>query len=358
MLSHWAERAAETFGVGFDEALLASARVLAAARGRASETPSPQLMRDWASYYLSDSLPRDPDRFFTFPETSPPQTRVLEKRRFREGSFRLYAFPSRYEVRNPAVRELYESFTQNRTAYLAHWQHAGGGRRTLVCCHGWSLGEPRQAQRMFRMSRLYDLGLDVALFVTPFHWRRASSLRERLSPPFPFRNPILGLEGFGQAVHDLASSFHLLRDRGASEIGLAGASLGGYLAALFASLTAMPAVVCLIVPLVSFHGIRLPVPFHPALGGDDGAAERVAELWKIHSPLSRGCRLPPERCLIIAARGDRLCPFEDVQELYERWNRPDHLFLRGGHVWFFPRQARGKAWYAFLARNGFIAQPL
>jgi predicted alpha/beta hydrolase family esterase len=85
-----------------------------------------------------------------------------------------------------------------------------------------------------------------------------------------------------------------------------------------------------------------------------GLQQQVSRLWEIHSPLSHRCRLPPDRCLIIASQGDRLCPFEDVKRLHAHWGRPEHVFLRGGHALFFPRDARGEAWYGFLRKNGFI----
>lgn len=352
----WIETAKEVFGTEVDEVLLYSAKVLSAFRKRATKTPGGDLVRKRIPFYLSRGYPDHPGRFFSLPKTPPPQVRVVEERPFCDGSFRLYAFPSRYTVRNPDVRESFESFRENRTVYLAHWSHGDRGRKTILCCHGWSLGDPGQAQRMFRVPRLYNLGLDVALFVTPFHGRRADSLAQRLSPPFPFQDPVLGLEGFGQAMHDLASSFRLLSDRGASRIGIVGASLGGYLAALFVSLTPMAETACLLVPLVSFHGIKLPVPFHPDSEQDNRLQQEVASLWRIHSPLSHRCRLSPEHCLIIAAKGDRLCPFEDVQRLHEHWGRPEHAFLRGGHVFFFPKRARGKTWYQFLRKHRFIGE--
>ena len=352
----WMEIAQHRFGSEFDEFLLHSARVFRILQGRPDPEDSDQL-RSWIDDYFAQPYMEHPARFFSFPR-NPPEAEVLEERPFREGTVRTYAFPSGYRVRNPDFRKSYLEAVENRTAYLVHWAHGDKMRKTILCCHGYSLGDPRQAERMFRIHRLFGLGLDVGLFITPFHWKRAPSPLQRFSPPFPFRHPVLGLEGFGQAMHDLCSSVLLLRAMGASRVGIIGASLGGYITALFVSLTARVDLATLVVPFLDFNSLRLPAgPFHrhgKARRESKTLKESVARLWRIHSPFSHACKLPPDRCLLIASMGDRLCPFEDVRRLYDHWGRPQHFFLRGGHALFFPRRGRGEAWYRFLAEHDFI----
>jgi len=358
-VERWMASALHTLGSEFDEVLLHSSRIyrvlINIGRRRLPREEAGRL-GEWISYYLSSPYARQPARFFSFPRKA-PLAKVMGERPFMDGVRRLYAFPSGYKVRNPDFQGFFERFEQNRTAFLYHWAHGDKGRRTIVCCHGWSLGDPAQAERMFRVEKLYRMGLDVALFITPFHQRRAASPAERFSPPFPFRHPVLGLEGFGQAMHDLGASFLLLKQLGASRMGIIGASLGGYLVALFVSLSRLAEMAALVVPLVSFHNLKLPASiFRGGAGRGKGGGtldQEIAALWKIHSPLSFSLKLPPERCLLIAAQGDRLCPFEDVRRLCEHWGNPRHLFLQGGHALFFPRSARGAAWYGFLRENGF-----
>ncbi len=358
-MEKWMESTLHVLGSEFDEVLIHSSRIyrvlINASRKRVPRKETGR-MREWMSYYLSSDYADHPARFFSFPRKA-PRAEVLEEKPFMDGKKRLYAFPSGYKVRNPDFRETFQGFEQNRTAYLYHWLHGDSGRKTILCCHGWSLGDPGQAERMFRIQKLYKMGLDVALFITPFHHRRAASLAERFSPPFPFQHPVLGLEGLGQAMYDLGSSFLLLKQLGASRLGTIGASLGGYLVALFVSLSRMAEVAALVVPLVSFQNLRLPTSILPGGTGNGqgrGTLEKeISALWKIHSPLSLSLKLNPEQCLLIASRGDRLCPFQDVQRLYEHWGSPRHLFLQGGHALFFPRSARGAAWYGFLRDNGF-----
>jgi len=353
---NWIERAQHKFGKDFDEFLLHSAKVLRVVQTQSDELDRRRL-RSLAGFYLSQPYADRPARFFSFPR-KPPRAKIVEERPFCDGSVRTYAFRSGYKVRNPDFREAYLKAKENRTAYLVHWTHGDKMRNTILCCHGYSLGDPGQAERMFRMHRLYGLGLDVALFIAPFHWKRASSLLQRFRPPFPFHHPVLGLEGFGQAMYDLSSSFLLLEEMGASRIGLVGASLGGYVAALFASLTRKADLVTLIVPFLDFQSLRVPAgPFSREESRDEGSVAvqgEIEALWRIHSPFSHACTLPPDRCLLIASTGDRLCPFEDVKRLYDHWGGPQRFFLRGGHALFFPRRGRGEAWYGFLKEHGFI----
>jgi len=359
MVDKWMRSTLHVLGSEFDEVLIHSSRiyrVLINARRRQLPREDAGRMRMLMSHYFSAPYADDPARFFTFPRKA-PDVEVLEEKPFMDGARKLYAFPSGYKVRNPDFRETFSSYERNRTAYLYHWLHGDSGRKTILCCHGWSLGDPDQAERMFRIQKLYRMGLDAALFITPFHQRRAATLAERFSPPFPFQHPVLGLEGFGQAMHDLGGSFLLLKALGASRMGIIGASLGGYLVALFVSLSRMAELAALVVPLVSFQNLKLPTTIFQGGAGNGkgrGALEKeISALWRIHTPLSLSLKLPPDRCLLIASRGDRLCPFRDVQQLYEHWGRPRHLFLQGGHAFFFPRSARGAAWYGFLRDNGF-----
>ena len=199
-------------GSEFDEFLLHASRIyrILINVGRKGLTPErTHQLRSWISYYLSQPYADHGERFFSFPG-KPPAAEVIEKKPFSDGIRRLYAFQSGYKVRNPDFQEYFERFEQNRTAYVYHWQHGDKERKTVLCCHGWSLGEPGRAARMFRIHKLYNLGLDVALFITPFHWKRASTRALRFSPPFPFQYPVLGLEGMGQAMYDLAATFLLL----------------------------------------------------------------------------------------------------------------------------------------------------
>jgi len=67
---------------------------------------------------------------------------------------------------------------------------------------------------------------------------------------------------------------------------------------------------------------------------------RLNRLWTLHSPANFDLKILKDRVLVIAARGDKVCPFAPVEELCARWGWPRHVFLTGGH-WLMAVRAAG-----------------
>jgi predicted alpha/beta hydrolase family esterase len=304
-------------------------------------------------FYIDHGFTKSPETFFRLPGHAPAH-RLIERKAYHQGEIQVWSFPSGYETGNPLLRDRYNAFANNRTGYLIRWTHGDSARKTVLCLHGFMLGEPRQAARMFKVNRLFERGLDVALFITPFHWRRAPENRMRRGIFLQPDNVPMTCECFGQAMHDLQSTLLILEDLGAGTIGLIGASLGGYNAALFTCLSDRPAFTAMMVPAVNFsapfgpESVKLPFPVSPALG------EKIRQVWEFHSPVNMRPRLPPEKIMVIASRGDKLCPFEHTRRLCEEWNLANCHFLTGGHWLIFNNQTRGREWYRFLEQNGFF----
>jgi len=306
-------------------------------------------------FYLDQGYVDAPETFFRQPDPIPSWT-IESETPYRGGTCQHIRYNSSYEPVNPDVRPRFLSHQANRTGWLVRWTHGDPGRKTVLCLHGYMLGEPNQAERMFRVRSLFDQGLDAALFVAPFHWRRAAgSTAERgiyLRPD----DPAMTAECIGQTMYDLHGCLALLGELEAGEIGLVGASMGGYNAALFACLSQAASFAAMMVPAVSYtkpmgpDSVRLP--FEPG----DALRLKIHRVWEFHSPLRLEPRLPLDRLLFIASRGDRICPFEYVRALVEKWGRPEHHFHTGGHWLIFNRKARGRAWYSFLARMGFLPE--
>jgi hypothetical protein len=303
-------------------------------------------------YYIDNGFVDQPESFFTSPAGT-PEFSVTAREAYGDGERQLIKYNSEYAVRNPLVRDRYCAHAANRTGYLVRWTH-GAGRKTVLCHHGYMLGEPRQAEEMFRVRQLFSMGLDVALFVAPFHWKRGDgSLRQRgiyLQPD----DPAMTCECAGQAMHDLHGSFGILRDMGAADIGLIGASLGGYNAALFSGLFSIHSFAALMVPAVVFGGTMSPDRARLSFASDAKLREKARRVWDLHSPLNFTPKIPGEKILVVASRGDRLCPFDDVLRLCNSWRITNRTFLTGGHWLIFNRYERGGAWYRFLADRGFI----
>ena len=227
-----------------------------------------------------------------------------------------------------------------------------GIRRQRV--RGYMLGEPRQANRMFRVGRLFSGGLDVALFIAPFHWKRSAGPLSQRGIYLQPDDVAMTCECVGQNMHDLYGAFRILLDMGAPEIGLIGASLGGYNTALFISLTDIASFGAMMVPAVNFSLPLGPDTARLPFAVDGRFREKIRRVWELHSPLNFRPRLPVEKILVVASRGDLVCPFGYVRELCERWGVRNRHFLTGGHWLIFDREERGRAWYAFLRERGFL----
>jgi hypothetical protein len=304
-------------------------------------------------FYIENGYTDQPDSFFDFPDAIPGY-RVAEEIPFEDGKRQRISFNSGYNVKNPLKRDSFYSHPANHTGYLIRWTHGDRARKTVLCLHGYMLGDPGQAERMFRIRNLYRAGLDAALFITPFHWRRAPESR-RLRGVFLQPDDVaMTCECFGQAMHDLYASLHILADIGSLETGLIGASLGGYLAGLFSCLSNRMTFTAMMVPAVNLSRpfgpgfIKMPFQVDALMG------EKMKRVWEFHSPLRLKPKIAVENILVIASRGDRLCPFKDVRLLCKNWGWPVYRFMTGGHWLVFNGKARGKVWYRFLADKGFI----
>lgn len=304
-------------------------------------------------YYIDNGYVDNPEPFFTFPAKAPAYE-ILERKPYHDGEYQLISYQSGYTTRNPFIRERYNSYSANKTGYLVRWTHGNKQCKTILCHHGYMLGEPRQAKKMFRITNLYAKGLDVVLFIAPFHWKRqVGPFRQRgiyLQPD----DVVMTCEAVGQTIYDLYSSFLILSELDAQEIGLIGASLGGHSAALFVSLTTIASFAAMMVPAIKFTDpmdpdhTRLPFPV------DDQLRKKMWRVWELHSPFHFSPKLPPEKLLVVASRGDLLCPFEHARLLCEKWSIKNRCFLTGGHWLIFNRSERGRAWYNFLTDMGFL----
>ncbi|MFZ5565175.1 MAG: alpha/beta hydrolase, partial [Thermodesulfobacteriota bacterium] len=304
-------------------------------------------------FYINSGYVDRPASFFSLPGTAPPPS-IIEEKPYHDGRYQVIGYESGYVAKNPLIRDAYHAHTANRRGYLVRWFHGDRPRNTVLCHHGYMLGEPRQARKMFRVRHLFTAGLDVALFIAPFHWRRRTgSLAKRgffLQPD----NVGMTCECMGQSMHDLAIAFHILFKLNAPRVGLIGASLGGYNTALFTALSDLAAFGAMMVPAVDFSRPLGPDTARHAFPVDVALREKISQVWTLHSPLNfPSPRLAPEKLLVVASRGDQLCPFEYVRTLCDQWRITDRHFLSGGHWLVFDRK-RGQAWYAFLNRMGFL----
>lgn len=240
-------------------------------------------------------------------------------------------FRSDYVPFLPSAREHHLAIVENSTAHVRRWT-SGRGRPTIVVLHGWRGGSPWVTERTFAVAYWLKHGYDVAAFCLPFHGARAPGPSGAL---FPFANPLRTNEGFGQAIHDLRALAMWLRDRGSTDVGVMGMSLGGYTASLWASVDPQLAFSVAMIPAVSIpalmwrHGEASPARKRAEAAGIN--AELLADAFAVHAPTTRKAQIETRRLFVIAGRGDRITPPDQAEMLAKHWGVPVHWF-EGGHL--------------------------
>jgi pimeloyl-ACP methyl ester carboxylesterase len=266
-----------------------------------------------------------------FPAPELPRPSLRAQGELRSGLARTdLSWRSEYEARLPDFRERYGRTLENEVAKARLYTRARP-RPVVILIHGYMMGNHAVDELVWPIEWLDRLGFDSAAFVLPFHGQRADA-RRRGRPEFPGRDPRMANEGFCHSVFDLRALAALLRSRGHPALGVLGVSLGGYTAALAATVESELAFAVPVIPLASLADYAL----------DNGslAAAREAEALeyelvdRVHrrvSPLSRAPTIARERVLVVGGRSDRITPVSHARRLALHFGAPLTTW-DGGHI--------------------------
>lgn len=277
---------------------------------------------------LAPQYPRDGERFFR--AARPIHVDEREAGGPARGRVVDLAWPSDYEPFNPDVAERYLRYRENHIAAARLFLHERP-RPVAVLIHGYLGGQYAVEQRVWPVDWLYRIGLDVALFVLPFHGVRGNQRRRR-PPPFPGSDPRVSNEGFRQAMGDLADLAHWLRERGHPAVGAIGMSLGGYTTALAATVDPGLAFAVPMIPLASLADFARDQGRLGNTSVEQTAQHRALDaVHRVVSPLHRKPQLPSGRMLVIGAEADRITPLSHARRLARHFNAPLETW-HGGHL--------------------------
>ncbi|MCH9667197.1 MAG: alpha/beta hydrolase [Actinomycetia bacterium] len=291
-------------------------------------------------FYADLAATHDPELSFPAPVSLPrvssrPANPVAEW--IAHGNVRNIRFDSSFQAINPAMRDRGSSYERNNIVHAQHWRHGDGPRPTLCVIHGFMGSAYLFNGLFFSLPWFYRSGYDVVLYTLPFHGRRA----EKYSPFSGYGYFANGFAGFAeamaQAVHDFRSLMDYLEYTGVDRIALTGMSLGGYSAALIASVDDRIQAVIPNVPVVTpdrtvdewFPANKI-VALREQIVGTDKELSAAATMYS--SPLNYRPLPAKDRRLIIAGLGDRLAPPEQAEILWRHWDHCAFHWFPGNHV--------------------------
>lgn len=294
------------------------------------------------------------DRFFGSGDAAAPEVRGAG--RFAVGglevSKRELSWPSEAPTfcDDPALRERYAATRENRVA-RAHLFSGGPGRPAVVLVHGYRGGHTDFERHVWPIRWLLSGGLDVALFVLPFHASRASS---GTPPRFPSSDPRFTNEGFRQAIADLRGLIGWLMEQGAPAVGAMGMSLGGFTVSLLATVERRLAFAAPVIPLASFADVAREA------GRLVGSAEEQArqhrlleEAHRVVSPFARAPLVDPDAVVVVAGERDRITPKAHGERLARHFGA-ELVVFPGGHLLQIGRSDGFRAIGRMLRRRGLM----
>lgn len=234
--------------------------------------------------------------------------------------------------RSGELRDKYLRARENRVAHARWFRHAGPARPCVVLIHGYMTGNYLLEERVWPLRRIFQSGLDVVLTILPLHGPRRSQARGYLPPAFPSSDPRFTIEGFRQLVFDHRALFAHLQRCGVQDMGVMGMSLGGYSAALLATLEQMLRFAVFLVPLAAIEDFayqRGRMVGHAA----EQLAQRdaLARAQRVISPFARPPQLPAARVVTVAGESDLVTGVEHARKLSQHFGGQLSLF-HGGHL--------------------------
>ncbi|HET9876869.1 MAG TPA: hypothetical protein VFQ37_14055 [Mycobacterium sp.] len=251
-------------------------------------------------------------------------------------------------------RQRWLGYTANDRVYAVMLRHSEP-RPWLVGVHGAEMGRAGLDLWLFRARHLHEkFGLNIVLPVLPMHGPRARGLPK--GAVFPGEDVLDNLHAGAQGVWDVRRLLSWIRaQEPESPIGLNSISLGGYIAALVASLEDGLACAILGVPVADL--VRL-LGRHSGLSHDDPRRQTVTlaePLGRMASPLSMQPRVPMRGRFIYAGIADRVVhPRKQVIRLWEHWGKPEIVWYRGGHTGFFQAEPVQRFVEAAIVQSGLL----
>lgn len=276
-----------------------------------------------------------PEGYHSVP--TPLDSPALRAAHIRGVDYEQLSFESGYEPHaGEPGRDRWLSYRANRTARAWVLRHRDANRPWLVCIHGYQMGYAGIDLLAFPPGWLHHgLGLNLAIPVLPLHGAR--KIGRRSGDGFLSGDILDSTHAEAQAIWDIRRVLSWVRAQSEPKIGVFGLSLGGYNAALLATLDDGLACAIAGIPLVDIPGAMIQHGLLSAIDDRESEnldPERMTEIMSVVSPLALEPLLPVEQRFLFGAVTDRLVPPEQAVRLWEHWDRPRIEWYQGAHMTF------------------------
>jgi len=242
--------------------------------------------------------------------------------------FAEWTWQSRHPLIFKGIHDEYRSHRDNQTGLLRTLNLRIKGRPMAILVNGFSSGHHLMERVAWPVREFQRQGIGISLFALPFHGRRGHAF----PPEWPQQDTAFTIEGFRQAIWDLQIAIRAMREAGASHVGVAGMSLGGYTAALLATVTSDVDFVLSYIPIASVPDVMNDNDLVPGSGDIqrvlfEGYREQLV-------PITPVCRMPkvePKRVSIVSGEFDRLATVKHGQRLADHFGT-ELVTFPGGHI--------------------------
>ena len=235
----------------------------------------------------------------------------------------------------------WSSYVNNRTAHAYVLRHHDPTLPWVVCLHGLGTGVPAADFFAFRVTELFRSGVNVVLPALPRHGPRKQTRRV---DEFLTHDLMEAVHGLTQAVWDLRALLGWVREHGGRSIAAHGISLGGYVAALLATLETDLGMVIAGVPLTDVPGLfaqHSPTTLRTDASDLGLLGSTTDRVFRVVSPLQAPPLVPRDRLAVYGGQADRMSTLAQARRLWEHWDRPAARWYAGNHVGVaFNREAR------------------
>ena len=266
---------------------------------------------------------------------TPPTGLTVLPQKYKGIAFDQFSYASAFRP-NEALADIpsWMGEAANQRSVLRVFRHAGADRPWLLCIHGYRMGANWMDFGLFPPEVLHrKMGFNLLMPTLPLHGAR--KVGRKSGDQYLDGNLNNLFHAQTQALWDLRMALAWLRDREAKpKVGAYGISLGGYNAALLATVEAELDFVVAGVPLADPAGVlwrHLPT-LHARYYAERGLTEsRHRAILKPVSPLAQPALLPKERLHLFAAAADRIVPPDQPLLLSRHWDVPV-TWYQGSHL--------------------------